>query len=52
MIQFRNGHATDAPEMLVEFRGLRRCDARLILTLGNFLFSEFFLIKFKAKYKT
>jgi hypothetical protein len=22
-IQFRNGYATDAPEMLVEFRGLR-----------------------------
>lgn len=24
VIQFRNGYATDAPEMLVEFRGLRR----------------------------
>lgn len=24
LIQFRNGYATDAPEMLVEFRGLRR----------------------------
>lgn len=23
-IQFRNGYATNAPEMLVEFRGLRR----------------------------
>ena len=25
LIQFRNGYATEAPEMLVEFRGLRRC---------------------------
>jgi hypothetical protein len=24
VIQFRNGYATNAPEMLVEFRGLRR----------------------------
>jgi hypothetical protein len=24
VIQFRNGYATDAPEMQVEFRGLRR----------------------------
>jgi len=24
LIQFRNGYATNAPEMLVEFRGLRR----------------------------
>jgi ASC-1-like (ASCH) protein len=24
LIQFRNGYATKAPEMLVEFRGLRR----------------------------
>ena len=24
VIQFRNGYATSAPEMLVEFRGLRR----------------------------
>ncbi len=24
VIQFRNGYATDAPEMTVEFRGLRR----------------------------
>jgi len=26
VIQFRNGYATNAPEMLVEFRGLRRHD--------------------------
>ena len=24
VIQFRNGYATNAPEMLVEFKGLRR----------------------------
>jgi hypothetical protein len=24
LIQFRNGYATDAPEMVVQFRGLRR----------------------------
>jgi hypothetical protein len=25
VIQFRNGYATDAPEMVVEFLGVRRC---------------------------
>ena len=41
MIQFRNGYATTAPEMLVEFRGLRRHgkgrDAYYAIQLGRIL---------------
>jgi ASC-1-like (ASCH) protein len=40
-ILFRNGYATDAPEMLVEFRGLRRYgrgrDAYYAIRLGRIL---------------
>jgi hypothetical protein len=40
-IQFRNGYAKDAPEMLVEFRGLRRYGkghtARYAIRLGRIL---------------
>jgi hypothetical protein len=40
-IQFRNGYATDAPEMLVEFRALRRYgkgrDAYYAIKLGRIL---------------
>jgi hypothetical protein len=40
-IQFRNGYAKDAPEMLVEYRGLRRYgrgrDAYYAIRLGNIL---------------
>lgn len=40
-IQFRNGYAKDAPEMLVEFRGLRRYgkgrDAYYVIRLGRIL---------------
>jgi hypothetical protein len=41
LIQFRNGYATKAPEMLVEFRGLRRYgkgrDAYYAIQLGKIL---------------
>ena len=40
-IQFRNGYATDAPEILVEFRGLRRYgkgrNAYYVILLGRIL---------------
>ncbi len=40
-IEFRNGYAPDAPEMLVEFRGLRRKGkgrkARYAILLGRIL---------------
>jgi hypothetical protein len=40
-IQFRNGYAKDAPEMSVEFRGLRRYgrggDAYYAIRLGRIL---------------
>jgi hypothetical protein len=40
-IKFRNGYATNAPEMLVEFRGLRRYgkgrQARYAILLGRVL---------------
>ena len=40
-IQFRNGYATKAPEMLVEFRGLRRYskgrNAHYAIRLGRIL---------------
>jgi hypothetical protein len=41
VIKFRNGHTADAPEMVVEFRGLRRYgkgrDARYAIRLGLIL---------------
>jgi hypothetical protein len=41
LILFRNGYATKAPEMLVEFRGVRRigkgCNAQYAIRLGNIL---------------
>lgn len=41
LIQFRNGYATSAPEMLVEFRGLRRygkgANAYYAIRLGHVL---------------
>lgn len=41
LIQFRNGHATNAPVMLVEFRGLRKQGrskaAQYVVNLGNIL---------------
>jgi hypothetical protein len=41
LIHFRNGYATCAPEMLVEFRGLRRCgrgrNAQYHVLLGRVL---------------
>ena len=41
LIKFRNGYSTEAPEMLVEFRGLRRYgkgrDARYAILLGRVL---------------
>jgi hypothetical protein len=40
-ILFRNGYASNAPEMLVEFRGLRRCgngrNAYYAIRLGKIL---------------
>ena len=41
VIQFRNGYATNAPVMVVEFRGLRKygkgCDAYYAIRLGKIL---------------
>jgi hypothetical protein len=34
---FRNGYAADAPEMLVEYRGLRRDGKRYVIQLGRVL---------------
>jgi len=37
LIRFRNGYAKDAPEMLVEFRGVRRSGSVYVIKLGRVL---------------
>ena len=37
LIRFRNGYAKDAPEMLVEFRGVRRSGRVYVIKLGRVL---------------
>ena len=37
LIRFRNGYAKDAPEMVVEFRGVRRSGRDYVIKLGRVL---------------
>jgi hypothetical protein len=37
MIKFRNGYAKNAPEMLVEFRGIRKRHREYEILLGRIL---------------
>src|SRR5262249_11035712 len=37
LVRFRNGYTADAPEMLVEYRGLRRDGKRYVIQLGRVL---------------
>ena len=37
LIKFRNGYATDAPEMIVQFRGLRKRSSHYEVLLGRVL---------------
>jgi hypothetical protein len=37
VIKFRNGYATEAPEMVVRFRGLRKCREHYEILLGQVL---------------
>jgi hypothetical protein len=37
VVMFRNGYARDAPDMLVEFRGVRRDGADYAIRLGRIL---------------